>query len=146
MFFRCPSVCLSKYLTGPLLLNYWMDLLQLFRNHFLYGSKAAHPGSCVEVFRTIIRCVKSLEGGGGSKHIATVVRFSFLAWKIQRNKVPLLFPFFLFGCRAKDKFYSLFCGSAIKIVRVLLECVLIFTEKIISWKYFYIDVYFHSFL
>ena len=29
------SVCLSKYLTWHLLLNYWMDLLQIFRNYFL---------------------------------------------------------------------------------------------------------------
>ena len=43
MFFRCPSVCLSKYLTGHLLLNYWMDLLQNFRNYFL--------GSCSFVVR-----------------------------------------------------------------------------------------------
>jgi len=35
MFFCCPSVCLSKYLTGHVLLNYWMDLLQIFRNYFL---------------------------------------------------------------------------------------------------------------
>ena len=51
----------------------------------------------------IIQCVEGLEvGGRGSKRIAMM--------KIQRNKVPLLFSFshFLFGCRAKDRFFSLF--------------------------------------
>ena len=41
MFFRCPSVCLSKYLTGHLLLNYWINLLKIFRNYFL-GSLYLH--------------------------------------------------------------------------------------------------------
>ena len=36
LIFACSSlVCLSKYLTGHILLKYCMDLLQIFRNYFL---------------------------------------------------------------------------------------------------------------